>query len=132
MSGAVIDASALIALLRSEPGADVVAQHLRGSSMSAVNLCEVLEHAPRSDHTADRVIALLHSWQVEIIPFELSQARAASALKSAIDSKADISFADRACLALAASRSLPALTADRKWKSLAIGVEIILVRGELN
>lgn len=132
MSGSAIDASALIALLRSEPGADVVMQHLRGASLSAVNLCEVLEKAPKSDHNTDRILALLHNWQVEIVSFDVDQAIVSSQLKSRIDSKADISFADRACLALAVSRSIPAVTADRVWNSLAIGVNVVLIRGELN
>lgn len=132
MSGAAIDASALIALLRNEPGAEVVMHHLRGSSMSAVNLCEVLEHAPRSAHSVDRVLALLHNWQVEIVSFDVEQALTAASLKSKIDAKYDISFADRACLALSVSRSIPAVTADRAWNSLPIEAEILLIRGQLN
>ena len=38
----VIDASALLALLNGEPGADVVAQALPGGVMSAVNVSEVV------------------------------------------------------------------------------------------
>lgn len=132
MNGSAVDASALIAFLRREPGADVVAVHLRGAFISAVNLCEVLEKTPKSDNSTERVLALLHNWQVEIIPFDTNQAIVSSRLKSQIENKHDISFADRACLALAVSRTIPAVTADRAWKSLAIGADVILIRGELN
>ena len=40
---AVIDASAVFAWLRDEPGADTVAGRLDGSFLSAVNLSEVLQ-----------------------------------------------------------------------------------------
>ncbi len=40
---AVLDASALIALLADEPGADEVSGPVAGSLMSTVNLAEVLQ-----------------------------------------------------------------------------------------
>jgi PIN domain nuclease of toxin-antitoxin system len=36
---AVLDASALLALLNGEPGADQVAQYIPGALINAVNLC---------------------------------------------------------------------------------------------
>lgn len=39
-----------------------------------------------------------------------------------------LSFGDGACLALAEQPGKPALTADRAWSDLAIGVEICLIR----
>ena len=48
-----IDASALIAFLRDEPGADVAARHLRRSCLSAVKLAEVLEKTPDRDDGAE-------------------------------------------------------------------------------
>jgi ribonuclease VapC len=39
-----------------------------------------------------------------------------------------VSLGDRFCLALARELSLPALTADRRWKDLGLGVEIQLIR----
>ena len=35
---------------------------------------------------------------------------------------------DRACLALACRLGLPALTADRAWKGLAVGTEVGAIR----
>jgi ribonuclease VapC len=131
VSGSAIDASALIAFLRSEPGADVVAQHLRGACMSAVNLSEVLEKSLKRERTIERVLALLHNWQVDVVSFDIEQATIAAQLKAKIGN-ADVSFADRACLALAMSRAIPAVTADRVWRSLSLDAKVILIRGELN
>ena len=44
MTGVVLDASALVALLLAEPGADRVKAALDGSVMSTVNLAEVVSH----------------------------------------------------------------------------------------
>lgn len=131
MNGPTVDASALIAFLRREPGADIVEQHLRGSAMSAVNVSEVLAKSFERKLDFSKLLALFHSWQVEIVPFDLDQAILTAELKTKIKIK-DIAFADRACLALAISRSVPVVTADRAWKSLSIGSDVILIRGEVH
>jgi PIN domain nuclease of toxin-antitoxin system len=41
---------------------------------------------------------------------------------------AGLSLGDRACLALARERRIPALTADRAWSHLQLGIEIQTVR----
>jgi ribonuclease VapC len=41
---------------------------------------------------------------------------------------AGLSLADRACLALASRLGVPAVTADRAWSALDVGVEVIVVR----
>ena len=39
-----------------------------------------------------------------------------------------LSLGDRLCLALGLESNLPVLTADRRWKELNIGVNIVLIR----
>jgi ribonuclease VapC len=39
-----------------------------------------------------------------------------------------LSLGDRACLALAALRDLPAVTADRAWAKLDLGIRVEVVR----
>ena len=41
---------------------------------------------------------------------------------------AGLSLADRACLALASRLGVPAVTADRAWTTLDVGVEIVCIR----
>jgi PIN domain nuclease of toxin-antitoxin system len=64
---------------------------------------------------------------LEIIPFDEEQAFRAGLL-SAYTQPFGLSLGDRACLALALTTHAIALTADRGWKKLDIGVEINLIR----
>ena len=48
MASVVFDASAILALLRDEPGADVVAHHVGDGMISAVNFQEVVKELLRN------------------------------------------------------------------------------------
>lgn len=39
-----------------------------------------------------------------------------------------LSLGDRACLAIAEERKLPAVTADRVWDSMETGIEVRVIR----
>lgn len=125
--GAVLDASALIALLADEPGADVVAGALEGSAISAVNLTEVAETAVRLGGTAGDLRQEAEALGIEVAPFTPDHAVTAAQLRPRT-SAAGLSLADRACLALALELAAPALTADRAWNELDVGVEVRLIR----
>lgn len=127
----VLDASALIAFFKREPGADVVERLLRDALVSAVNLSEVLDKSGLQQADYGRVIALLRTWNVDVAPFDAEQALLAATIRQRLG-RSDISFADRACLALASHHHIPAVTADRLWKSFEIGIEIQLIRGDMN
>lgn len=60
-------------------------------------------------------------------PFDAEDACLAGELAGVIR-EAGLSLADRACLALAGRLGVPAVTADRTWLSLDIGVEVIGIR----
>ena len=62
-----------------------------------------------------------------VVPFDEEQAYKAGLLRQTTRSQG-LSLGDRACLALAHSLGLPAITADRAWSNLNVGVEVILVR----
>jgi PIN domain nuclease of toxin-antitoxin system len=64
---------------------------------------------------------------LEVIPFDTELAYRTGLLRSATRS-AGLSLGDRACLALAMQRQLPAVTADREWQSLSLGVTIQVIR----
>jgi PIN domain nuclease of toxin-antitoxin system len=67
LSEVVLDASALLALLRDEPGADKVAAALGGARMSSVNFAEVVSHFTHAGMPADQVDATLRPLPVAVI-----------------------------------------------------------------
>lgn len=129
MSDAVLDASALIALIKEEAGADKVAEVLNGARLCAVNLAEVVSHFIHAGMAASDVDAMLRPLPVEIAPVDAKLAREAAHLR-AVTAKAGLSLGDRFCLALAKRDGLPAWTADREWRKIAslAGVEIVVIR----
>ncbi|MGZ4152310.1 MAG: type II toxin-antitoxin system VapC family toxin [Actinomycetota bacterium] len=125
--GVVLDASAVLALLEGEPGADEIEALLDGSVISAVNLSEVLQKTIEHDVDTDGLEYDLEALGVEIRAFGALQARAAAELWERAP-RAALSLGDRACLALASGLDLAAVTADRRWSSLPLGVRVRVVR----
>jgi ribonuclease VapC len=127
IDGYVLDASAIIALLRSEPGADLVGERLSASVVCAVNLAEV--STKLADYGMDDVkIRLAVAEFIDICqPFDASRALDAGFLRAKTRNKG-LSLGDRACLALARATGRIALTADRAWADLEIGVQVQIIR----
>ena len=129
MAEAVLDASALLAVVFEEPGADRVGAVLPGAAVSAANVAEAA--AKFSDHgmPPEIVEEVIGGLQLEIHPVDLAQAYANGQLRARTRG-AGLSLGDRACLALAAQLRLPALTTDRAWTKVAddAGVEVTLIR----
>jgi PIN domain nuclease of toxin-antitoxin system len=123
----VLDASALITLLFQEPGATSVADAIaEGAAASTVNLSEVAAVLVRRERDADRIMRDVTA-QVTVEPFTMEDALAAAAL-CAPTRAIGLSLGDRACLALAQRLGVPALTADREWDTVNVGIAIQLVR----
>ncbi len=122
----VLDASAVLALLGREPGAEAVALVLAASAVSTVNWSEILHKARAHDIDVDGLDGELASLGVEFLPFGMAEADAAAELW--LRGARHLAFADRACLATAVVDDSPALTADRAWSDLAIGVHVELIR----
>lgn len=122
-----LDASALLAFLFREPGHDIVAEHLGDAALSTVNLAEVLGRFARDGHDPTRVRSRLAALPIRVVPFEVSTAELVARLEPPTR-PLGLSLGDRACLALALELGVPALTADRDWADLEIGVEVVLVR----
>lgn len=124
----VLDASAVLALLAGEPGADRVASAIvGGAAIGAVNLAEVLTKL--ADIGMPRALAedALEGLGLEVVPFDAVAARAAAGLRTATRARG-LSLGDRAALALAASRNAPVLTTDRSWVGAVPSVEVVLAR----
>lgn len=129
MAAYVLDASALIAFLRREPGAETVERVLADCSILAVNWSEVVASFARGTTPPDAVRSTLAALSPPIIPFDAELAVEAGLMAQATRS-AGLSLGDRACLALAKRLGVPALTADRAWATIAeaAAVEIVLIR----
>ncbi len=122
-----LDASALLAFLYREKGADKVAAVADKACISAVNLSEVLGRFARDGHDPVKVLGQIASTALEVVPFGAQQAALTAAMVPAT-SRYGLSLGDRACLALAASRGIPVLTADRAWAGLNLDIAIRLIR----
>lgn len=122
-----IDASALLALLFAEPGAEVVADAIaEGATVSAVNLSEVATVLVRQERDPEKVLGPVRE-QLAIEPFGSADALAAAALYPKTAGKG-LSLGDRACLALAQRLDAPALTAEHAWAELDLNIDVQLVR----
>jgi ribonuclease VapC len=127
MASVVLDASAVLALLNQEPGADVVEKYLAESILSTVNLAEILTVLDDIGVPVTEAKITVLSLVKEIIAFDEEQAAVAAALRKQTKSSG-LSLGDRACLALAQTQDLCVLTADKAWKKVSKQVEVLLIR----
>jgi len=128
VSERILDASALLALLNEEQGSELVSAALiDGAVMSTVNLSEVVAKLSDGGMPASAIDEVLASLSLDVVDFSRDQARRAGLLRPSTRN-AGLSLGDRACLTLALDRRQLVLTTDRTWASLAIDVEIQLVR----
>jgi len=127
MTEVVLDASAVIAQLRGEPGADQVVGQLRGAYLSAVNLAEIAQRLINDGASDAAALETLDDLPCKVVPLDEPMAIRAGLMRRSTPRRG-LSIGDRACLALAEKMGLPVLTADRAWADLDLGVEIVLIR----
>ncbi len=110
------------------PGAQAVAEAImQRAAISGVNYCEVATRLYDAGMAGDEVAARLSRYQLDVIAFEQGQALAAAALRS-LTRHLGLSLGDRACLALARHLGLPAMTAERAWAQLDLGIPVQVIR----
>ncbi len=124
----VLDASALLALLHNEKGADIVEEAIFNKAViSSVNWTEVIQKAIARNISIDNLDNELAAVGLSFLSFDMQQAYIAGSLWQQTK-ELGLSLGDRACLALTQHLDLPVLTADKIWQQLDIGVSIQLIR----
>ena len=127
MSDCLLDASALLALLNQERGAEQVAARLPAAQISAVNLAEVVGKLSEAGMPEAEVRLTVGALGLQIVAFDAGMAFEAGKLRP-LTRKAGLSLGDRACLATARILGQTVLTADRAWAKLNVGVVIECIR----
>jgi ribonuclease VapC len=127
VSHSVLDASALLALLGKEPGAEIVEDRLEDAVISTVNWSEVIQIAASHGLPIVGRRAQVEALGIVLSPFSARQAEIAADLARRTAS-AGLSLADRACLATALDLQAEVLTGDRAWADVDADVNLRLIR----
>ena len=119
MTSAVLDASAVLALVRDEPGGDKAAEHVGRGAISAVNLQEVVKELLLNGLPEPVIRELLGELRLDVRAHDADAAYAAAALREQTREYGR-GLGDRSCMALAISLGVPAITADREWRKVKV------------
>lgn len=123
-----MSASAILAMLNEEPGAEkITLELLSQSTASTVSLAEVQARLVREGGDPEETWALALDPLPNVEPFTAEQAKIAGSLVQKTKALG-LSLEDRACLALAIVLNAPVYTTDRVWKKLKIGIPIHVIR----
>jgi PIN domain nuclease of toxin-antitoxin system len=127
MSKYVLDSSAILAFLNDEPGTERVAEALEEAVVSTVNISEVITKLIDAGIPEEQIKLVLGYLSCEIESFNLEDAWQSAKFRL-ITRGRGLSLGDQACLSLALKLGLPVLTADRVWSSLALEIEVQVIR----
>lgn len=127
MTHAVMDASALVAYVRQEPGSEKVAAALRSAVVAAPNWAEVLRVLQQKvGWEFETTIRLLKARGVRVEPVTEDDAEKVARLRRAV-ANSDLSLADRFCLAVAERLEVPAYTSDQAWATATTEAEVVMI-----
>jgi ribonuclease VapC len=128
MSDVVFDASAILALLQQEPGAEKLTSEIRQNAVvSTVNLAEVQSKLVKLRNDPDKAWEAALAAVAAVEPYTMEQAKIAGSMIAATE-KYGLSLGDRSCLALAISLKAPVYTTEQIWRNLKVGVPIHVIR----
>jgi PIN domain nuclease of toxin-antitoxin system len=124
----LLDASAVLALIQNEPGADQVARMLATAAISAVNLAEVITILVRRSGDPDAAVRMILLLNLQVLPWGESSAHHSRLFAYLAD--AALSLGDRACITEGMSFAKTRIaTTDRAWKKVRnIASRVILIR----
>lgn len=123
----VLDASAVLAFLLSEKGADAALAAMPGSLISTVNIVEVFSRMVDYGSPDVDVRQSIKELGLEAVHFDEDLAMRSGALRRETASLG-LSVGDRACLATAMRQGAKVVTADRAWLKLKLGITIECIR----
>lgn len=123
----VLDASAVLAFLLGEKGADAALAAMPGSQISTVNIVEVFSRMVDYGSPDEDVRQSIRELSLETVNFDEDLAMRSGALRRETASLG-LSVGDRACLATAMKLGATVVTADRAWLKLKLGVTIECIR----
>lgn len=131
MTALVYDASALLAVMFDERGADRAMEFLAlpGGEISAVNWSEAAAKLAERGLDEAQVAQELGTFGLQVIPFDVRQAGIAAALRQ-LTRELGLSLGDRCCLALARVHEARVITADSAWLKVE-GFDVVSLRDRL-
>ena len=124
----LFDASALLALIKKEPGYEQLEELLASSSISAVNLSEVVSVLTRLGVPKDKILEIVSEIIPEVIPLNYVTAVMAGHLIA--DTKAlGLSLGDRVCIATGIINNMVIYTTDKAWQNLQLeNLRLVVIR----
>jgi len=130
MNNIVLDTSAVLAYLFQETGADQVLPVLEADSgiISSVNYAELVGKLIDQGMSVEIIRETLFDLELQVVDYDTAQAFETGVLRT-ISKAFGLSLGDRACLALATTKKLPILTADRVWLNVPVPIEVRVIRG---
>ncbi|MEP7349789.1 MAG: type II toxin-antitoxin system VapC family toxin [Sphingorhabdus sp.] len=125
----ILDASAVLAVILAEEGADVVLRHMSGAHLATVNLSETMAKLMEYGLSVENAQQQIGRLELNVHDFNSEQAERTAILRGSTK-QFGLSLGDRACLALSQSMDLPVLTSDRRMAeaNVVIGLDIRLIR----
>jgi PIN domain nuclease of toxin-antitoxin system len=128
MNEIVLDASAILAIIFDERGAEKLTDEILDHAVvSTVNIAEVQSKLVKKKYPPEEAWEDALSLGAVPVPFTSEQAKIAGDL-IAITAKYGLSLGDRSCLALAITLKAPVYTTEQVWRGLKIGVPIHVIR----
>lgn len=128
MSEVVLDASAILALIQHERGAErLTVEILKDAVVSTVNLAEAQSKLVKNGYESEEAWEDALSLVTAAEPYTSEQAKIAGDLITRTE-KYGLSLGDRSCLALAIALKAPVYTTEQVWRNLKVGVPIHVIR----
>jgi PIN domain nuclease of toxin-antitoxin system len=127
MTDVVLDASAVLAVLNGEPGAEAIFPLLTYGLISSVNYAETLAKLADRGSSDEEARQAILDLGLDVVDFDRPLADRSGELRP-LTRHRGLSLGDRACIALGEREGVPIVTTDRNWHGILPGLDIRIVR----